>query len=244
MTTTELRQVLLPLIAQVLHDGARLAPACAQIGLSCRTVQRWSRSCSLAGDRRVGALRAEVAPPSKLSLAERDGVMRVLNSCGFKDLPPSQIVPRLADAGQYVASESTMYRMLHGVAQMTHRRFERVPRKVSKPRAPWSPHSPISSFVGTSPICPRRCVACTFTFICLRIFLIAKLWAVVFERESTELASGLLHDICARLGIPQGQLTVHFDNGSPMKGETMLATMQRLGIAASRMGYQSDIFPV
>jgi len=176
MTTTEQRQVLLPLIAQAMHDGARLARACAQIGLSCRTVQRWSRSCSLAGDRRVGALRAEVAPPNKLSLAERDGVMRVLNSCEFKDLPPSQIVPRLADAGQYVASESTMYRMLHEAAQMTHRR----------------------------------------------------------ERESAELASGLLHDICARLGIPQGQLTVHSDNGSPMKGETMLATMQRLGIAASR----------
>ena len=38
--------------------------------------------------------------------------MRVLNSDEFKDLPPSQIVPRLADADQYVASESTMYRLL------------------------------------------------------------------------------------------------------------------------------------
>jgi putative transposase len=56
----------------------------------------------------------------------------------------------------------------------------------------------------------------------------------VFDRESAELAASLLHDICERLGIPKGQLTVHSDNGSPMKGETMLATMQRLGIAASR----------
>jgi hypothetical protein len=39
----------------------------------------------------------------------------------------------------------------------------------------------------------------------------------------------MLRDICQRLGIEPDQLTVHSDNGSPMKGETMLATMQRLG---------------
>ncbi len=59
----------------------------------------------------MGALRAKVAPRNRLSLAERDAVMRVLNSDVFKDLAPSEIVPRLADAGQYVASESTMYRL-------------------------------------------------------------------------------------------------------------------------------------
>jgi putative transposase len=61
--------------------------------------------------------------------------MQVLNSDEFKDLPPSQMVPRLADADQYVASESTMYRLLHASAQMGHRRLGRVPLKVNKPRA-------------------------------------------------------------------------------------------------------------
>ena len=56
----------------------------------------------------------------------------------------------------------------------------------------------------------------------------------VFDCESAELASQLLQDICARQGIPPGRLVVHSDNGSPMKGETMLATMQRLGVAPSR----------
>jgi putative transposase len=62
-------------------------------------------------------------------------VMRLLNSSEFKDLPPSQIVPCLADAGQYLASESTMYRLLYKADQMTHRRIERVPRKANLPRA-------------------------------------------------------------------------------------------------------------
>ena len=234
MTTTEQRQVLLLLIAQAMHDGARLAHACAQIGLSCRTVQRWSRSCSLAGDRRVGALRAKVTPPSKLSLAERDGVMRVLSSCEFKDLPPSQIVPRLADAGQYVASESTMYRMLHEAAQMTHRRSERVPRKVGKPRALVATQSD-QVFCWDITYLPAPVRGMHFyLYLFVDIFSRKIVGWQVFERESAELASGLLQDICARLGIPEGQLTVHSDNGSPMKGETMLATMQRLGIAASR----------
>jgi hypothetical protein len=56
----------------------------------------------------------------------------------------------------------------------------------------------------------------------------------VFDRESAELAASLLVDICERLGIPEGQLTVHSDNGSPMRGETMLPTMQGLGVIASR----------
>ena len=56
----------------------------------------------------------------------------------------------------------------------------------------------------------------------------------VFDCESAELAGQLLRDICTRQGIAPGQLTVHSDNGAPMKGETMLATMQRLGVAASR----------
>ena len=56
----------------------------------------------------------------------------------------------------------------------------------------------------------------------------------VYDRESAELASGLLQAICERQGITPNQLTVHSDNGSPMKGEAMLATLQRLGVAASR----------
>jgi len=56
----------------------------------------------------------------------------------------------------------------------------------------------------------------------------------VFDCDSADLAIQLLLDICQRRGIAPSQLTVHSDNGSPMKGETTLATMQRLGVAHSR----------
>ena len=73
---------------------------------------------------------------NKLSEAERQAALELLNSEQLKDLPPSQIVPRLADQGLYVASESTLYRLLHEVGQLTHRRLEQVAQKRSRPRAP------------------------------------------------------------------------------------------------------------
>ena len=54
----------------------------------------------------------------------------------------------------------------------------------------------------------------------------------VFERESSELASELLHDICQREQIAPQQLVLHSDNGSPMKGASMLAMLNTLGVTA------------
>ena len=51
----------------------------------------------------------------------------------------------------------------------------------------------------------------------------------VYEAESAELAAGLIEGQCAALGLdPQG-LVLHADNGGPMKGATMVATLERLG---------------
>lgn len=234
MTPTQQRQTLLPLIEQAQRAGARLHKACAQIGLSARTVQRWQSPQANDGDRRVAALRAEATPANQLSQREREAAMLVLNSHEFKDLPPSQIVPRLADAGHYVASESTLYRLLRAAGQLAHRRPERVPHKVSKPRALVATQTDqIYCWDITYLPAPVRGMH-FYLYLFVDIFSRKIVGWQVFERESAELAAQLLQDICERQGIPLGQLTVHSDNGSPMKGETMLATMQRLGVAHSR----------
>ena len=56
----------------------------------------------------------------------------------------------------------------------------------------------------------------------------------IFEEESARQAADLITDICWRENIAKHQVTLHSDNGSPMKGATILATMRDLGIAASR----------
>ncbi|MEC5214788.1 transposase [Polaromonas sp. CG_9.5] len=135
MTSYQQRQTLLTLIRHSCNSGARLQKACALIGLDARTVQRWKHPINQQGDLKVCDKRRITVLSNKLSEAERQAALELLNSEQLKDLPPSQIVPRLADQGLYVASESTLYRLLHEVGQLTHRRLEQVAQKRSWPRA-------------------------------------------------------------------------------------------------------------
>lgn len=234
MTTLEQRQTLLPLIEKACHDGARLAKACRQIGLSARTVQRWQHPDRQQGDQRMAGQRTAVCPANQLSEAERQAALDMLNSDEFKDLPPSQIVPRLADQGKYVASESTLYRLLRRAGQMTHRRAERAPHKRSRPRALAATQANQLYSWDITYLPAQLRGAFFYLYLFVDVFSRKIVGWQVFDCESAELASQLLLDICQRRGIAPGQLTVHSDNGSPMKGETMLATMQRLGVAHSR----------
>jgi len=64
----------------------------------------------------------------------------------------------------------------------------------------------------------------------------------VHPDQSAQHAACLFCETCEELGIdPQG-IVFHADNGGPMKGSTMLATIQRLGVIASfsRPGVSDD----
>ena len=124
-----------------------------------------------------------------------------------------------------------MYRLLRQHGQLVHRRSERAVQKRSKPRA----------LVATG---PNQVFCWDITYLLTQVrgqqsyfYLFEDLFSLkivgwqVFDRECAELASQLLRDICAWQNIHPGQLTVHSDNGSPMKGKTMLAAMQHLGVA-------------
>ncbi|MFL9936958.1 helix-turn-helix domain-containing protein [Paraburkholderia sp. RL18-103-BIB-C] len=132
MTGLEERKILIGLISEATLTGARQAPACEMLGLSARTVQRWRGGEPDAVDGR--SLRHH-QPSHKLSAEERTELLAVANSAEFGHLPPSQIVPRLADQQRYIASESTFYRVLKAEKQLAHRRSERPVKSCGKPRA-------------------------------------------------------------------------------------------------------------
>ncbi len=235
MSSLSERQAVLALLAEACDAGARLAPACALIGLSERTVQRWQQPAAQAdGDLRASDKRVVTSPPNRLSDSERQAALALVNSDEFKDLPPSQIVPRLADQGRYVASESTLYRLLREAGQLSHRRRERAPHQRSRPRALVASR-PDQIYCWDISYLPTA-VRGSYFYLYLFVDLFSRKvvgWQV-YDNESADRASQLLTDICERQQIAPQQLTVHSDNGAPMKGETMLATMQRLGVAASR----------
>lgn len=188
----------------------------------------------VSADHRQASLRRSVTPHNKLTPEERSTVLAVINSEELKDLPPSQIVPRLADQGIYLASESTMHRLLRSLHQNAHRRSERPAQKRHKP---FALKATLINQVYTWDI---TYLPTTIKGVYFYLYLFVDIFSrhivgwQVYGSESADQAAALLTDICLRNDIHQDQVTLHSDNGSPMKGETMLATMQRLGVAASR----------
>ncbi len=55
----------------------------------------------------------------------------------------------------------------------------------------------------------------------------------VHQQESAAHARVLVSKSCLKEGIKPQQLVLHSDNGSPMKGATMLSTLQQLGVVPS-----------
>src|SRR5688500_2589676 len=98
----------LTLIEDARDTGLSLEAACARVGVAQRTVQRWKRLETTEDGRRGPRTQSG----NRLSEAERKRVLEVANSEKYRNMSPKQIVPRLADEGKYIASESTFYRVL------------------------------------------------------------------------------------------------------------------------------------
>lgn len=214
---------------QAVQAGARRERACAVIGISLRAVQRWAHATEdgRAGPRQVSA--------NALSPAERRRVIAVATSPEMRDLSPKQIVPRLADCGVYIASESTFYRVLREES-LDERRGRMRPPSARRPRehvatAPWQVASWDITFL-------RSHVRGAF----FHLYMVEDIWSrkilgwEVHETESAEHAAALLETV-RRLAMREDAdlsgWVLHADNGGPMKGSTMLATMQRLGVVPS-----------
>ena len=217
-------------LTEAMAAGARQDRACAVLGLSARTVQRWQADERVGGDRRPG--RRQV-PPSKLSEGERINLLAVANSAEFGHLPPSQIVPRLADRGEYLACESTFYRVLRAENQLMHRRAERPGHPRAKPRA-LRATAPNRLYTWDITYLPTPIRGLYFyLYLFLDVFSRKIVGWQVYEEESSLLASEVMRDLCRREQIAPNQVVLHADNGGPMKGATMLATLQALGVMPS-----------
>ena len=124
------RQQILQWVEEANAAGARAHKACDLLGIAPRTLQRWRRKGELLEDAR--RTRCYV-PANKLSDEEREQIIAVANRDEFAHLPPSQMVPQLADRGEYIASESTFDRVLREAGQLQHRQASRA-ATAHKPR--------------------------------------------------------------------------------------------------------------
>jgi transposase InsO family protein len=230
MTGILQREQIIGMVAQAVTSGARQHKACQVIGLSERTLQRWQSVAGAAGDRRASRVQT---PGNRLNEAERKRILAIANSEEFGHLPPSQIVPRLADRGEYIASESSFYRVLNAANQLRHRAAEKPAKPRSKPRA-LSATAPGQLFSWDITYLPTQIKGMYFyLYLFLDIFSRKIVGWQVYDRECSALAGEVMRDICERERIAPDQVVLHSDNGAPMKGATMLATLQMLGVTPS-----------
>jgi transposase InsO family protein len=231
MTALPEREQVMSMVAEAIVAGARQERACKVISLSERTLQRWQND-QVAGacDRRPTRIQA---PRNRLDALERQRVLAIANSPEFGHLAPSQIVPRLVDRGEYVASESTFYRVLKAENQLKHRGAERSAKRRHKRRA-LAATAPGQLFSWDITYLPTPVMGIYFyLYLFMDIYSRKVVGWQVYETESSELASEVMRDICIREEIVPKQIVLHSDNGSPMKGATMLATLQKLGVIPS-----------
>ena len=120
------RQRAVELIDEARQSGARLKSAGQELGIDVCTDQRWTQDGGIKADGRPEAVRPAAA--NKLTPEERAQVLAICHEPAYASLPPSQIVPRLADEGRYLASESSFYRILREADEQHHRGRSRSPR--------------------------------------------------------------------------------------------------------------------
>lgn len=220
---------MLELISEAQGAGVRLAAACHILGLSARTIERWRAEPEIA-DRRCGPQRR---PSNALTPAEEAQVATVLISSRYAGLSPKQLVPQLADEGLYLASESTMYRVQRrlglGPKKRTARRTH-VPRASTVHRAT-RPNQVWSWDITWLPTTVRGSY--------FYLYLIMDVWSRrivgwrIAARESAAVAAALIRDACVAGNVDSRGLVLHSDNGAPMRGSTMLSTLQWLGVIPS-----------
>ncbi|MEI4234669.1 ATP-binding protein [Roseovarius sp. D22-M7] len=191
MLSTSDRETAVVLIDKAITAGACRIKACAELELSERTFRRWTNDGQVHADRRPLVPRPE--PANKLSEAERAAVLEACNSKEFASLPPSQIVPKLADQGRYLTSESSFYRILRADGQQHHRGRARPPAR-SKPPASYKACEVWTWDIIWMP----GPVAGMFFYLYLIVDIFSRKivgWEV-HERESADLAATLIRRRC------------------------------------------------
>lgn len=206
-----------------------------------RTLRRWRSSQGrVLPDLRPLAIRP--APKNKLSDQERQYILSVCNEADYASLPPSQIVPRLADKGEYIASESTIYRVLKANDQLHHRGKAKPPQPATEPTShdAIKPNEIWTWDISYLPSNVRGLY--WYLYMVIDIYSRKIVGWEVHDCECGSLASQLIERAIFSERCFEKPRYLHSDNGAPMKSLTLRAKLDEMGIRTSfnRPGVSND----
>ena len=169
------------------------------------------------------------APANSLSAGEVDALLAVLRSARFCDLAPAQVWAIILDEGRYVASISTMYRVLRANDEVRERRAQakhptraRPELMADKPNMCWS--WDITKLRGPDKGVWFDC------YVIIDIFSRYVVGWMVAATETAELAEAFISAAVAAQGIAAGQLNIHADRGTSMTSKGVAELLSDLGV--------------
>ena len=170
--------------------------------------------------------------PRALTELERAEVRRVLRDERFVDQAPASVYATLLDEGTYLASISTMYRLLRETGETGDRRRQATHPPTVKPELVATAPNEVWSWDITKLAGPAKW---TYYYLYVIIDIYSRYvpgWLLA-HREDAKLAEQLLADTCYRQNIAHGQLSIHADRGSSMASKTVALLLADLGVTKS-----------
>jgi putative transposase len=213
---------------------AALAPTIGQAA-ACRAVGR-SRATHHRRHRRSPApprpTRPRRAQPRALSDAERRALLEVLHSERFCDVAPAEVWATLIDEGAYLASVSTMYRLLRERGETGERRHQRTHPATVKPELVATAPNQCWSWDITKLLGPEKWTY-YYLYVIIDIFSRYVPGWMVAGVESAELAKRLIAGTCSSQSVERDTLTIHADRGSSMASKPVAFLLADLGVTKS-----------
>jgi len=168
-------------------------------------------------------------PANALSEAETAELVAVLHSARFADLAPAQVWAILLDEGTYLASISTMYRVLRAADEVRERRAQashparaRPELMADRPNRCWS--WDITKLRGPDKGVWFDC------YVIIDIFSRYVVGWMVATTETAELAEELINAAVVAQGVEKGTLTIHADRGTSMTSKGVAELLSDLGV--------------
>ena len=170
--------------------------------------------------------------PRALTPVERKEIKATLESNEFVDEAPATVYAKLLDQGTYLASVSTMYRVLHEHDEVRERRRQATHPAHKKPELIATKANSVWSWDITKLHGPEKWTY-YYLYVILDIYSRYAVGWMLARAERAELSKRLINDTIVKQGVTKDQLTIHSDRGSPMIAKGVAHLLADLGVTKS-----------
>lgn len=213
--------------AETLSDEVGTARACLAMGVSRASFYRQCRPKEAAMTERQA-----MSSPRALSVAQRSAVRDLLHSQRFMDQAPREVYATLLDAGEYLCSVRTMYRILGAEKAVRERRNQLRHPHYKQPELLATGPNQVWSWDITKLLGPQKWTY-YHLYVILDIYSRYVVGWMLAHCESTDLASRLIRETVEKQGVGEDRLTIHSDRGPSMASLGVAQLLASLGVTKS-----------